>query len=65
MAKVAEKKLVRTKSGYRMISVDENYSNPFTLPEPQWVDDKSVSLFTRGAYNIMNVRWDVYCLYLQ
>jgi len=34
------KKLIRSKSGLRIVSVDENYKSPFFLCEPQWIPDK-------------------------
>ena len=37
-----EKKLVRTKSGLRMVPVNENDNSPFTLSEPPWVPDDEV-----------------------
>ncbi|GFO33498.1 Zinc finger fyve domain-containing protein 21 [Plakobranchus ocellatus] len=42
MAK-SEKRLVKSKSGLRMISVDEKIASPFTKEEPPWVPDNSCS----------------------
>lgn len=36
------KKLVRSKSGFRIIAVNDNFKSPFLLPEPKWIPDKEV-----------------------
>ena len=52
MAK-SEKRLVKSKSGMRMISVDEKISSPFTKEEPPWVPDNSV----RRQLHLLAVAW--------
>ncbi|PVD25815.1 hypothetical protein C0Q70_13478 [Pomacea canaliculata] len=39
MASNTEKKLVRSKSGLRMVPADEKVQSPFTLSEPEWTPD--------------------------
>ncbi|KAK6181126.1 hypothetical protein SNE40_009055 [Patella caerulea] len=34
-----DKKLVRSRSGLRMVSMTDNKTSSFTLPEPEWVPD--------------------------
>ncbi|XP_076464150.1 zinc finger FYVE domain-containing protein 21-like [Babylonia areolata] len=41
MASTGEKKLVRSKSGLRMVTVDEKIQSPFTMAEPEWTPDVS------------------------
>ena len=43
MASNGEKKLVRSKSGLRMVTVDERIQSPLMMSEPQWTPDSSVS----------------------
>ena len=43
---MAEKKLVRSKSGLRIISLASD-GNPFEMEEPQWVPDSEVRLITK------------------
>ncbi|BFZ12046.1 hypothetical protein BsWGS_15085 [Bradybaena similaris] len=38
-----ERKLVKSRSGYRMITVDPSLASPFTTEEPEWTADKSCS----------------------
>lgn len=38
-----EKKLVKSKSGYRMVIVDERIASPFTIEEPPWMPDYAVN----------------------
>lgn len=38
-----EKKLVRSKSGLRMVTVDDDETSPFLLMEPPWVPDNEVN----------------------
>lgn len=44
------KKLVRSKSGFRIIAVNDNFKSPFLLPEPKWIPDKEVG--PRLSYTI-------------
>ena len=37
-----EKKLVRSKSGLRMVTVDDEEASPFLLLEPEWIPDNEV-----------------------
>ena len=39
------KKLVRSKSGLRMVSVEEKDTSPFQLEEPPWIPDNQVRIF--------------------
>ena len=39
----SDKKLVRSKSGLRMLPVKEDVYNPLTLIEPVWIPDSEVS----------------------
>ncbi|XP_054263300.1 zinc finger FYVE domain-containing protein 21-like isoform X1 [Macrosteles quadrilineatus] len=41
------KKLIRSKSGLRIVAADENYESPFHLCEPQWIPDKEAPACTR------------------
>ena len=43
MASNGEKKLVRSKSGLRMVTVDERIQSPLMMSEPQWTPDSAVS----------------------
>ena len=38
----AGKKLVRSKSGLRMVSVEDKDTSPFQLDEPPWIPDNQV-----------------------
>ena len=38
----SEKKLVKAKSGYRMVPVIDTNASPFTISEPAWVPDTQV-----------------------
>ena len=42
-----EKKLVRSKSGLRMVAVDIRDNSPFVTGEPPWVPDNEV-IFCRS-----------------
>lgn len=37
------KQLMRSKSGLRMVSVEEKDTSPFQLQEPPWIPDDQVS----------------------
>jgi hypothetical protein len=37
-----QKKLVRSKSGLRMVTVDDEEASPFLLLEPEWIPDNEV-----------------------
>ena len=50
MASTGEKKLVRSKSGLRMVTVDEKIQSPFTIAEPEWIPDGAVSSFVFLVY---------------
>ncbi|KAK7104589.1 zinc finger FYVE domain-containing protein 21-like [Littorina saxatilis] len=41
MASTGEKKLVRSKSGLRMVTVDDRVHSPFILSEPEWTPDST------------------------
>uniref|UniRef100_T1JGQ0 PH domain-containing protein n=1 Tax=Strigamia maritima TaxID=126957 RepID=T1JGQ0_STRMM len=45
-----ERKLVRSKSGLRMVSVDDRRRSPFELSEPQWDIDKQVNLDENDSF---------------
>ncbi|CAG5131731.1 unnamed protein product [Candidula unifasciata] len=51
MAKV-EKKLVKSKSGYKMVTVDERITSPFTIDEPPWTPDYACSNCQNGECHI-------------
>jgi hypothetical protein len=38
------KKLIKSKSGLRIVATDDKYQSPFLLCEPQWVPDSEVSV---------------------
>jgi hypothetical protein len=38
-----EKKLVKLKSGLKIVAVDEAAQSPFLMKEPQWVPDNEVT----------------------
>ena len=40
----AGKKLVRSKSGLRMVSVEDKDTSPFQLEEPPWIPDNQVKM---------------------
>ena len=44
------KKLVKSKSGYRMIPVIESQTSPFTIDEPAWVPDTQVLLSSHHVH---------------
>ncbi|XP_005107619.2 zinc finger FYVE domain-containing protein 21 [Aplysia californica] len=37
----SNKKLVKSKSGYRMVFVDDKIASPFMMQEPQWIPDNA------------------------
>ena len=39
-----DKKLVRSKSGLKIVSMSDDSRSPITIPEPPWVPDNQVSL---------------------
>jgi len=39
------KKLIKSKSGLRIVLVNEKYRSPFLLGEPNWVPDNQVRSF--------------------
>lgn len=40
-----DKKLVKSKSGLRMVTVKDEFKSPFLISEPSWVDDREVVLY--------------------
>jgi hypothetical protein len=36
------KKLIKSKSGLRIVATNDEYSSPFLLCEPQWIPDSEV-----------------------
>lgn len=54
----ADKKLVRSKSGLRIISSNYNHRSPFELFEPPWVEDKECSQCTqcKGRFDFIKRR---------
>ena len=52
-----EKKLVKSKSGYRMVPVIDTHTSPFTISEPAWVPDTQASLLNE----IMSLIVTEYC----
>jgi hypothetical protein len=38
------KKLIKSKSGLRIVATNDEYKSPFLLCEPQWVPDSEVSV---------------------
>ena len=42
MMATSGKQLVRSKSGLRMVSVEEKDTSPFQLEEPPWIPDEQV-----------------------
>lgn len=51
------KKLVRSKSGFRIIAVNDNFKSPFLLPEPKWIPDKEVG--PRIRYTILKLHYNL------
>lgn len=51
------KKLVRSKSGFRIIAVNDNFKSPFLLPEPKWIPDKEVG--PRLSYTISKLLYNL------
>lgn len=46
MEKVAEtttKKLIRSKSGLKIVAANDDLRSPFVMCEPEWTPDKEVS----------------------
>lgn len=39
-----DKKLVKSKSGLRMVTVKDEFKSPFLISEPSWIDDGEVVL---------------------
>ncbi|XP_066999692.2 zinc finger FYVE domain-containing protein 21 isoform X2 [Anabrus simplex] len=37
------KKLIRSKSGLRIVSSDDNFRSPFILGEPEWIPDREIT----------------------
>lgn len=38
------KKLIKSKSGLRIVATNDDYKSPFFLCEPQWIPDSEVSV---------------------
>lgn len=55
MASNTEKKLVRSKSGLRMVPADEKVQSPFTLSEPEWTPDNAVNTLLFLNYCLSNL----------
>lgn len=53
-----EKKLVKSKSGYRMVPVIDTHTSPFTISEPAWVPDTQCPHCNQcqGKFDFMNRR---------
>lgn len=53
-----EKKLVRSKSGLRIVTVDEEEASPFLLLEPHWIPDNECDSCTscRGKFDFIRRR---------
>lgn len=53
-----QKKLVRSKSGLRMVTVDDEEASPFLLLEPEWISDNECDYCTkcRGKFDFLRRR---------
>jgi hypothetical protein len=43
MEAACPKKLIKSKSGLRIVATNDEYKSPFLLCEPQWIPDSEVS----------------------
>ena len=53
MAAPIAKKLVRSKSGLKVVTVDEKMQSPFMISEPQWILDSTVSFLCVTSSNFI------------
>lgn len=44
MEAACPKKLIKSKSGLRIVATNDEYKSPFFLCEPQWIPDSEVSV---------------------
>ncbi len=51
----AGKKLVRSKSGLRMVSVEDKDTSPFQLEEPPWIPDNQVRFSFLKTKHVLHV----------
>ena len=49
MAGTSDKRLVRSKSGLKIVSLSTDVVSPLTLDEPQWSPDSEVSVMRLGV----------------
>ena len=52
-----DKKLVRSKSGLKIVALDDNSKSPFLLPEPQWIPDNQVNMSAMEKSSFSTCHW--------
>jgi hypothetical protein len=50
MEAVCPKKLIKSKSGLRIVVTNDKYRSPFLLCEPQWIPDSEVGVKIKLTY---------------
>lgn len=58
MANAGDKRLVKSKSGLRIVNMRDDVSSPFLIPEPNWVPDNEYGhcMQCQGRFALMNRR---------
>lgn len=55
MEAACPKKLIKSKSGLRIVVTNDKYRSPFILCEPQWIPDSEVDVIQTYLLSYFNV----------